>query len=99
MNKEKITELVLNCISELNEELEIEELKNANEDTKLYGGNSGIDSMSLVSLISDLEDRISEEFNQELVLANEKAMSQRVSPFRNISTLVSYIEDLLSSNN
>ena len=36
-----------------------------------------------------------EEFEKDIVLADEKAMSIRTSPFRNVESLTSYIESLL----
>ena len=51
--------------------------------------------MALVTLIADLEARISDEFDFDIILADEKAMSQRTSPFRNIATLTKYIEQIL----
>ncbi|MBD3843955.1 MAG: hypothetical protein IE909_19185, partial [Campylobacterales bacterium] len=45
--------------------------------------------------ITDLEERISDEFEKDIVLADEKAMSQKASPFRNVETLTNYIQKLL----
>lgn len=94
--KEKIERIIIESLVELNEELGSEDLKSPNEETRLFGGNGGLDSISLVSLITDIEDSISEEFGVDIVLADERAMSQRTSPFRRISSLSKYIEKLLS---
>ncbi|WP_419675786.1 hypothetical protein ACN2CX_10675 [Aliarcobacter butzleri] len=51
--------------------------------------------MALVSFITDLEEKISDEFEKDIVLADEKAMSTRTSPFRNIESLTLYIKTLL----
>tara|TARA_B100000767_G_C19743577_1_gene527385 strand:- start:139 stop:429 length:291 start_codon:yes stop_codon:yes gene_type:complete len=91
----KIENIVIEVLKELNEELEKEDLNNPTKDTKLYGGNGVLDSMALVTLIADLEARISDEFDFDIILADEKAMSQRTSPFRNIATLTKYIEQIL----
>ncbi|WP_419773863.1 hypothetical protein [Halarcobacter sp.] len=93
---EKIQEQIIECLKELNEELENENLENISKDTKLYGGSGALDSLSLVSFITDLEERISEEFDKDIILADEKAMSQRTSPFRNVESLTIYIEKLIS---
>tara|TARA_B100001564_G_scaffold340438_1_gene334110 strand:+ start:177 stop:467 length:291 start_codon:yes stop_codon:yes gene_type:complete len=94
MNK-NIENIVIEVINDLNDELEKDELNNPTTHTKLYGGNGVLDSMGLVILITDLEERISKEFDKEIVLADEKAMSQRTSPFRNIGTLVKYIQQII----
>ena len=54
-----------------------------------------MDSLALVSFIADLEDKISDEFEKDIILADEKAMSQRTSPFRSVETLTNYIQKLL----
>jgi len=46
-------------------------------------------------LITDLEERISDEFDKDITLADEKAMSQRNSPFRSVESLTNYISKLL----
>lgn len=93
--KEKIEKIVLESLVELNEEMENDQLTNPSKDTKLYGSNGALDSLALVSLITDLEDKVSDEFDKDIVLADEKAMSQRISPFRTVESLVNYISKLL----
>jgi acyl carrier protein len=93
--KEKIINIVIDLLKELNEELENEALENPTKDTKLYGINGVLDSLALVTLITDLEEKISEEFNKNITLADEKAMSQRNSPFRSVESLTNYISKLL----
>lgn len=93
--QQKIEKIILEVLEELNEELEDENLKNPSKDTKLYGASGALDSLALVSLITDLEERISDEFNQDIILADEKAMSQRTSPFRNVESLTNYINNLI----
>lgn len=93
--KERIEEIIINTLTELNEELENEALINPSAKTKLYGGSGGLDSLALVSFITDIEEKISESFDKEIVLADEKAMSAKTSPFRNVETLTLYIEKLL----
>lgn len=93
--KQKIEEIILEILNEMNEELENEYLNNLTSETKLYGESGALDSLALVSLITDLEERISDEFEKDIILADEKAMSQRTSPFRNVETLTKYIQKLL----
>ena len=93
--KKKIEEIIINTLNELNEELENEALINPSTKTKLYGSSAGLDSLALVSFITDIEEKISENFDKEIVLADEKAMSAKTSPFRKVETLTLYIEKLL----
>ena len=95
--QEKIEKIIIDTLKELNEELENEAFLNPNSKTKLYGGDGAMDSLALVSFIADLEDKISDEFEKHIILADEKAMSAKTSPFRNIESLTSYIKSLLEN--
>ena len=95
--QEKIEKIIIDTLKDLNEELENEAFLNPNSKTKLYGGDGAMDSLALVSFIADLEDKISDEFEKDIILADEKAMSAKTSPFRNIESLTSYIKSLLEN--
>ena len=55
------------------------------------GPASSLDSFELVGLVLSLESKIAEEFGVAVTLADEKAMSQRSSPFRTVATMADYI--------
>jgi len=93
--QKKIEKIIVEVLEELNEELENANLNNPISETKLYGESGTLDSLALVSLITDLEERISDEFDKDIILADEKAMSQRTSPFRNVESLTNYIANLI----
>ncbi len=63
--------------------------------TSLIGKQAVLDSLALVTLIVDLEQRIEEEYDIALTLADDRAMSQKHSPFRTVGALTAYIEELL----
>ena len=87
-----VNQLVLHRLSLLGAELGKPDLKIATRDTHLLGGQSPLDSIGLVTLIADLEGDIQREFGKTVILADEKAMSLTLSPFRKVGTLVEYIE-------
>ena len=91
----KIIEIISDSISTMNPMLSHPISLEKGENTELFGENGTLDSMSLVALIVDLEERLENAFNQPFLLANEKAMSQRRSPFMTIKTLSEFIESLL----
>jgi acyl carrier protein len=93
-----IEKIIIETLQELNEELENETLVNPTSKTKLYGTSGALDSLALVSFITDVEERISDAFDKEIVLADEKAMSMQTSPFRNVESLTLYIKDLLEES-
>jgi acyl carrier protein len=76
----------------LGRELNKPELSNVSADMHLLGGQSPLDSIGLVTLIADLEGDIQKEFGKTVILADEKAMSLTLSPFRKVGTLIEYIE-------
>ena len=93
---EEIEQIILRSIKEFNLEQGKSDLAPPDADTRLYGPESGLDSISLVSVIADIEDIIYEELNVNITLADERALSQRRSPFCNVSSLRDYIFDLLN---
>ncbi|MFW2525515.1 hypothetical protein ACN5O8_07285 [Aliarcobacter butzleri] len=95
MSLEKIENIIIESLKECNQELENAELNNTTNKTRLYGEKSVLDSIGLVYLITDIEEKISDEFSKNIVLADEKAMSQKTSPFRDVETLAKYIQNLL----
>ena len=47
--------------------------------------------MGVVILLSDLEDKLDDEFDIMISLASDSTMSKTRSPFRNIKSLANYI--------
>jgi acyl carrier protein len=93
-----IVEMIFTTIDELNELLPPAQQLEKSVDTVVFGADGKLDSLGLVTLIVAVEQKIMETFNVTLTLADEKAMSQRNSPFRSIGTLAGYIEQLLGEN-
>lgn len=89
--RDQLLELVREAVNELNEELQYDTLENPNEETILFGGEDGIDSLSLVRLVVDIEQRVSEELDKQASLADERAMSARRSPYRSVGALTDFI--------
>ena len=96
--RDQVFTVVQAAVAELNEELEYEELGEVSDDTILYDGGDGIDSLSLVRLIVSLEERCGERFGKRLTLADEKAMSLRHSPYRTAGALTEFIVERLQSD-
>ena len=65
------------------------------EDTFLIGHEAVLDSMGLVTLIVEVEQLLEEEHDVIVVLADERAMSQKNSPFRSVRSLTDYIHKLV----
>ena len=99
MNKtDKVLEIMFDAfkeISELNSEFDINQ---CNDSMTLFGSGATIDSLTLVSLIVDLESKISDIFAFDISLTDDRAMTREISPFDTFGSLKSYIVELLSEN-
>ena len=96
--KEQITLLIIDILKEIGKETNNKKLINAKPDTRLYGSGD-LDSLLLVRLISEVENRIEEDFDKEIIIATERAMSQRLSPFLSVSSFSEYVTKLVENNN
>lgn len=97
-NSEKVIQLVFSAIDEVNQSLPKEQQLAKSSATILFGKGSHLDSLGLVNLIVATEQIIEEEFGVPVTLADEKAMSQKNSPFQTVESLVNYILSLLNEN-
>lgn len=90
-----IEQTVLEVMQTTNQAREPDQQLRVAPDAPLFGRESPLDSLGLVALLMDVEDSF-RAYGCEITLSDERAMSQRRSPFRDVPTLVSYIESLLS---
>lgn len=96
--REEAFSLVKAAIEELNEELHYDSLRGVTEETPIYGGDDGIDSLSLVELVVSLERQVEETFGRRISLADQKAVSMRHSPYRTAGSLADLIAARLESD-
>lgn len=91
----KIEEIVFSTLNEVleNNDFEVDDIS---VKTRLFGSNGILDSIGIVMLITELEEVLEDELSLEITLADDRAMSQKTSPFRNVGTLIQYIEKLAS---
>ena len=91
--KGRIQKIVFDCTQGFFENSDYDNIHPIDENLRLIGSSSVLDSMGLVSLIVEIEEAVNDEFDTEIVLANEKAMSARTSPFLNLGKLITFIEE------
>jgi acyl carrier protein len=98
LSREDLIKLLLGLLTlhfeEINEQIDLSE----GEQTKLFGGDGILDSLGLVSYIVNVEEVLEDEYGISVILADEKAMSRRTSPFSRISYLVDYIIELIKQD-
>lgn len=89
-----IVALIQTCGRELAEQ---EELRTGDlaPDTILFGPGGVLDSLGLVSLVLDLEQAIDSRYGVLITLADQRAMSQKRSPFRSVEALADYAAGLV----
>lgn len=96
LNKDAVQAIIFQALTNINDERGLDEQLEINSDTRLFGVDAVLDSLSLVSVIVDVEAAISEASGHDVVLTDDRAMSQPMSPFSDVTSLASYILLLLS---
>lgn len=94
MNRSQIQTIVLDALRMTNQAREDDQQLTVSPDAPLFGSGGQLDSMGLVALIIDIEEALSEA-GYNMILTNERAMSGTRSPFKDVPSLVAYIEDRL----
>jgi acyl carrier protein len=89
-------ELVKSVVEGISDEIGYDTLRKVSADTTLFGGTDGIDSLSLVRIVAEVEREAEEKFSRRVVLADERAMSRRSSPFRTVGTLAQLLTERLA---
>jgi len=95
VRQEEILDLVLSSLNEalagngVSAELVIDEA------TPLIGRGSVLDSLGLVQLVVEVEQRLQDHRGLSVTVADDRAMSQRNSPFRTVSSLAAYVHMLV----
>jgi acyl carrier protein len=68
-------------------------------ETLLYGTEGVLDSIGLVAVIVELEQKLSDQEGREISLMDERAVSQTSSPFRSVRTLAEYARTRMPEGN
>ena len=97
-SRSEILEMVLAAVQALNEERPESGQMLLSEATLLFGEGAQLDSLSLVSVIVDIETAVSDAWGEPISLTDDKAMDREVSPFTDVRALTDYIFELLSGN-
>ena len=96
MERSAIIEIVLKQVNSLVDTLPKDQKFEVKENIVLFGRNSNIDSLSLVSLIVDLEAYFLDEHNLEISLTDDRAMTREVSPFNTVASLTDYLHEIIN---
>jgi acyl carrier protein len=90
MDRETALGVVVSCLREALEQFG-GPAADIGEETVIVGPAAVLDSIGVVSLIVDIEQKLEMEHDISITLASEKAMSQRSSPFRSAGVLADHV--------
>jgi acyl carrier protein len=92
----KVDKIIFKVMDSINQSLLSEGSKLAlNDQTKLFGEDSLLDSLDLVNLIVGIENELEEEFGVQINLVTEESLSLPINPFTSVATLSKYITSKL----
>jgi len=92
--KDAILEVIYEAIADLNDDKSEDEKVAATMDAILFGPESGLDSLDLVSLIVDVEGGASDLLDKSVSLSDDNAMDQDPVPFTSVASMLDYIMGL-----
>jgi len=84
-------EIVIASLKEVFEQVGEAPPAQINEETVLVGTDAVLDSLGVVQLIVEVEQRVEGAHSISVTLANDKAMSARNSPFRTVGVLTDHV--------
>jgi acyl carrier protein len=88
-----IRDVVLGAMRSTNEARDDASQLVVSAEAPIFGPDSPLDSLGLVGLMLDIEEGL-QAIGCEVVLSDERAVSQKRSPFRSVQSLVSYVGTL-----
>jgi hypothetical protein len=88
-----MNELINKCILEILDLLTI----SYKYDMILYGENGVLDSISLIHLITKIEESFLINYSISLTLVDNKIFSPKNSPFKNESSIIIFVEELIKN--
>jgi acyl carrier protein len=91
----ELQEVVLESVAQLNRSRTPSEQLEVSPTAPIFGDASPLDSLGLVALLIEIEERLADR-GMTITLANERALSRARSPFRDVPTLLTYLEELVA---
>ena len=91
MNVDAIQSIITTCYVAILDLRGITRPAEINRETPMFGAGGTIDSMGIVMLVTDVEEAVNVKTGKMISLADDRAMSQRSSPYRTIGALTDYI--------
>jgi acyl carrier protein len=98
VEKEKILNSIYQAVDEVNEQLSEDQQLEKSPDTVLLGESGQLESIDLVNILVATEENVESTFGVPISITDERAVSEKNSPFKTIGTLCDFISNLLKEN-
>lgn len=92
-NKNAIIEIIFTSIKEVNENQPSDNRLKLKKDEFLVSDKSKIDSLGLITLLVNIEDKINKTYNVDLNLLEENFISDEKTPFQTIDNLAEWLHN------
>jgi acyl carrier protein len=92
METSEIEALVLATIRVANQSRAMDKRVEESPTAVIFGPGSALDSIGLVTLLIDIEDALRDR-GVDVLLIDERAISQKRSPFRDVPSLTAHIQE------
>tara|TARA_Y100000748_G_C15321132_1_gene420090 strand:- start:205 stop:513 length:309 start_codon:yes stop_codon:yes gene_type:complete len=97
INKEIATNLIFEGIKDYNTQVNKKNQLPISIELELFSENGVLDSLGLVNLIMSIEEKFEDYLDTSIVIADEKAMSQKNSPFQSVQSMADYLSKELQN--
>ena len=98
MSNERVSEAIYKAVDAFNEQSGKNHQLKKLPTTILFGKGGQLDSLALVTFIIEVEEKVADELGVPIVLADERALSQKNSPFLTLQTLTQYVSLLIDEH-
>lgn len=92
MGRETLIQLILSALRDTLVERSRPSTGEVDPSTRLYGEDGLLDSLGIATLVMEIEARLDELYEIQVVLTDDRAMSRSSSPFATLGSLINYVE-------
>lgn len=97
-NSEEFTTVVLDIIGHALRDFSGEDnVLTPSHETVLFGEGAIVDSLTLVTIIVDIEEAALSQFGVLLALTDDEAVFREPSPYETVGNLLTYISELMTN--
>jgi len=97
-DNEKLVSAIYAAVDEINEQLPKGVRVAKSLDAPLYGPGGNLESIDLVNLIIEVEEKVKDAFGVSITIADDRAVSAENSPFATLGALTEYVSTLIGNH-